>query len=266
LKIEDPKAQSTVYFGYYKGGSGTDSIINMRLRYVFVISGDKVIFRSGNSDAKYVTVGMLLTFINTNMSPSDTDLLDAKDTYVADCENIFGGETSTGYSTFANTMKIQVGGKVLTVTNDERPLEKGGKGVTLPLFAGDKIIGSCEFDFAKSTLREESKEILSSPALWDILTKANAEIQIVGHTDGKGSKEVNRKLSEDRAKSVLNFLQTLPEFKNIKPNVKISSIGKGYDEPAEPDDKGKNALAAARNRRVVILIDGKGPNYEELYM
>jgi outer membrane protein OmpA-like peptidoglycan-associated protein len=132
------------------------------------------------------------------------------------------------------------------------------------LYVGKEIYGTCGFDFNKSSLKEEGKETLSSPELMKKLAKATTTIEIIGHTDTVGSEEYNNELSQKRADSVLKFLQSLPDFKNIKKSVKITSSGLGFSQFIEDDKKGKDPVAAARNRRVVIKINGIGPDYSKL--
>ncbi len=268
-KIKDPLAQSDVYFAFNKKTKYADGdlITDKWLQFCFVVKDGKLLFWAGQKDNKHVTLGMLLNFVSTNMSPDDTDFLDTSGmkSYAGLNKDIFGGEEDTAMAKVAKTIKIQVGDQMLTLSNDETPIEKGGKGIEMPLFVGPKIIGSCGFDFNKSTLKEDSKKTLTDPELWEIMKTAGKTLQIVGHTDGSGSKEYNQKLSEARAKSVLEFLKTLPEFKDLPKTVSITSIGKGFDEKVMDDENGKNSEAAAKNRRVVILVDGKGPNYDNLY-
>ena len=266
-KIVDPKAKSDVYFQssprsntLYGKKTG---IIDMGIVWIFVISGGKVVFRKYNG----VSVGQLLAFISTNMDPEELDLLeqDGLNKYADICQDIFGGEGETDRAKFAKTMKVEVGDKTLELVNDETPTDKGGKGVEMPIFVGGKVMGSCGFDFGKANLKEDSKKTLSSPELLNILKTAVKTLEIIGHTDGKGDKGFNQKLSEERAKSVLEFLKSLPEFKEIKPSVKITTSGKGSSEMVEDDKGGSLIEIAVKNRRVVILVDDKGPNYDVLY-
>lgn len=267
-KIVDPKAGCDVYFGpnrlspkTYGAGNG---IIEKGLGFIFCIKDGKLIFDNYNQ----CNMGQLLAFIQKNMSPDDTDILDADGNarYLEYCAKLFGNESEGSSALVAKWFPTKVGEKTLQLISDETPVEKGGKGVIMPLIIGvDKVIGTCGFDFDKATLKEDSKTTLSSPDLWKILTNAQTSIEIEGHTDGKGSATYNMKLSDDRAKSVLAFFKGLPEFEKIKPSVKITTVGKGKSQMVQPDDDGKNQEAAAKNRRVVIRIDGQGPDYDKIF-
>ncbi len=74
------------------------------------------------------------------------------------------------------------------------------------LAVGTKIVlRNIFFDFDKSTLRSESTNELErlTKLLTDVPT---LKIEISGHTDNKGSAEYNQKLSESRAKAVVDYL------------------------------------------------------------
>ncbi|HAA00738.1 MAG TPA: hypothetical protein DCD96_03760 [Flavobacteriales bacterium] len=61
------------------------------------------------------------------------------------------------------------------------------------------------FDLDKATLRPESRIELDK--LYSFLqNNPNLKIQLNGHTDNRGDKMRNQKLSEDRAKSVVEYL------------------------------------------------------------
>ena len=69
-------------------------------------------------------------------------------------------------------------------------------------------------------------------------------VEIQGHTDSQGSAEYNQKLSENRAKSVMDYL--------IKEGIgsgRLIAIGYGLSKPAFPNDSPENM---AKNRRVEL--------------
>jgi outer membrane protein OmpA-like peptidoglycan-associated protein len=69
----------------------------------------------------------------------------------------------------------------------------------------------------------------------------------MGHTDNQGTLEVNQTLSQNRAQSVANFLQTqsvtATQFKEI--------VGKNFAEPVADN---KTAAGRAANRRVEVYM------------
>ncbi|MCT8334493.1 OmpA family protein [Leptospira sp. 85282-16] len=110
------------------------------------------------------------------------------------------------------------------------------------VFSLDSIL----FDFNDSKLKPDAETAVAKIA--EILKKyPDREIRVSGHTDNIGKKEYNRKLSEDRAKSVLHSL-----VDNHKMDEKHISF-KGYaDElPIVPNDSEENRH---KNRRVEITL------------
>jgi outer membrane protein OmpA-like peptidoglycan-associated protein len=76
---------------------------------------------------------------------------------------------------------------------------------------------------------------------------ANAQkIEISGHTDSRGSEEMNLKLSDNRAKSVRDYLLE----QGVRSSVLIS---KGYGE-SNPIADNKTAAGRKQNRRIQFTI------------
>lgn len=96
---------------------------------------------------------------------------------------------------------------------------------------GSKIVlKNIFFDFDKSTLRPESTAELER--LVNLLNELpKLKIEISGHTDNKGSAEYNKKLSEDRAKAVVDYLVS----KGIDPD-RLKYAGYGFDRPIATND------------------------------
>ncbi|MDZ4724586.1 MAG: OmpA family protein [Leptospira sp.] len=118
-------------------------------------------------------------------------------------------------------------------------VRKTDDGVTFSL---DSIL----FDFNDSNLKPEASEAIKR--ISEILKKhSEREIRVSGHTDNVGKKDYNLKLSEDRAKSVLNELVD----KHKLDDRKISFHGYGDSVPVVPNDTEENR---AKNRRVEITL------------
>ena len=102
-----------------------------------------------------------------------------------------------------------------------------------------------QFDFDKATLRPENRELLSRIA--GILLTANGySIYVYGHTDDVGTTEYNRSLSEQRARTVRDYLVDA----GVDPAI-VSTRGYGKSSPRQT---GTSAEARALNRRVEIGI------------
>jgi len=101
------------------------------------------------------------------------------------------------------------------------------------------------FATGKSDLNNNSKTALTKFAN-SLKETPETDVTIYGHTDNKGTRELNQKLSNDRAAAVAKFLES-----NGIANSRMTSQGKAFDEPVAD-----NATAAGRtqNRRVEIYI------------
>lgn len=107
------------------------------------------------------------------------------------------------------------------------------------------ILRSLYFEYNSNSLLKESG--LEMKRLLDMMKKnSEMKIEISGHTDNIGSDKFNKKLSEDRALAVKNYL-----VKNgIKPS-RMLAAGYGFENPIV--EKGSKE-ELAKNRRVEIKI------------
>ncbi|MGQ0700343.1 MAG: OmpA family protein [Panacagrimonas sp.] len=122
-----------------------------------------------------------------------------------------------------------------------------GQPVTLEgCAAGDTIVlRGVNFEFDKARLTTNARSILDT--VNDALNKApSVKVEIGGHTDAKGSDEYNQKLSERRAKSVVEYLGT----KGIAAD-RMTSVGYGEAMPVADNetDEGREL-----NRRVELKV------------
>jgi len=105
------------------------------------------------------------------------------------------------------------------------------------------------FEFAKADLTQELKLNLAEVAaiLKSLLTESTVIVE--GHTDNVGKKETNQKLSEARAKAVMNYLIERGVDKK-----RLKAVGYGMTKPVADNstDEGK-----AKNRRVELVIKDK---------
>ena len=102
------------------------------------------------------------------------------------------------------------------------------------------------FDFDKSTLRPQGRELLNKVAAELVKNAGDVKsIALVGHTDAVGSAEYNQKLSVRRADAVRNYLIE----KGVNPSI-ITATGEGISHTFD------NATAEGRskNRRVDVKI------------
>jgi peptidoglycan-associated lipoprotein len=102
------------------------------------------------------------------------------------------------------------------------------------------------FDFDKSDLRQDARDVLSKNAELILKSMPGAKIQIAGHCDERGSAEYNLALGEHRAKSVHKYLTTL----GVKAE-NLSIISYGKEKPAV---NGNDEAAWAKNRRAEFVV------------
>jgi outer membrane protein OmpA-like peptidoglycan-associated protein len=114
---------------------------------------------------------------------------------------------------------------------------------------GDKLVvkfnSAILFDTNKADLKPASKNDLSEFA--KVLKEyKETDLIIEGHTDNKGKKDRNRKLSVDRAESVIAYLEAQGV---ARPRM----TGKGYADDMPVADNGTEA-GRQQNRRVQVQI------------
>lgn len=115
------------------------------------------------------------------------------------------------------------------------------EGINLILDESSKVT----FEYNKSSLTLTAKENLDK--LVEVFNEyPDTDLLIVGHTDNVGSQNYNKPLSEQRAKSVRDYLVS----KGISAS-RLTSTGKGLDEPIADNS---TAEGRAANRRVEIAI------------
>ncbi|MGE5428018.1 MAG: OmpA family protein, partial [Methylococcaceae bacterium] len=97
----------------------------------------------------------------------------------------------------------------------------------------------------KSDLNASSKEALLKFAA-TLKETPETDVTIYGHTDNKGTREINEKLSRERAESVSRFLTA-----NAIAKERLTTQGKAYDEPVADNS---TEAGRAQNRRVEVYI------------
>ena len=107
------------------------------------------------------------------------------------------------------------------------------------------------FDFDRSQLKERGVQQLDS--IYNVLIEApSARIQISGYTDGLGSVEYNKKLSDKRAKACADYLIA----KGIDATrISFESFGACCPIEMELINGRDNPDGRSMNRRALINID-----------
>jgi len=137
----------------------------------------------------------------------------------------------------ANEVGTQVNGRVDEVVAASRRLVYT---VTLSEDQGN-------FKFGKTDLPDEAKMRLDEVITQLKANPNNIFIEIEGHTDNVGGKELNEKLGAERAEAVKRYLYEQHQI----PLHKINVISYGEDKPVAPN---RTRQGRAQNRRVVVKV------------
>lgn len=150
--------------------------------------------------------------------------------------------TADGF--LSQTRDVQIAqASTMALTFDLVPVPKKA----LVILKGDKIeiLQQVHFATGKATILTDSYSLLQQVV--DVIVRNGVKrIRIEGHTDNRGNKATNLKLSEDRAASVADFLAQQGVDRS-----RFESVGFGDSKPVAP-----NLTAKGRelNRRVEFIV------------
>lgn len=118
-------------------------------------------------------------------------------------------------------------------------VERVGEGILITFDSG--LLFDVDSYQLRGTTRDNLNQLATTLQKYD-----DTEVLIEGHTDSSGSDDHNQTLSENRAKSVSNYLAR----QGVLPS-RMTPIGYGESQPVED-----NATAAGKqaNRRVAVAI------------
>ncbi|MEZ5000664.1 MAG: FISUMP domain-containing protein [Bacteroidales bacterium] len=109
---------------------------------------------------------------------------------------------------------------------------------------GKIISNGIRFDVGKASLRPESMGVINE--IYKMLSEhPDVAVSVEGHTDSDGDNDLNQKLSEDRAKTVMDQLVSMGLSKE-----RLSYRGYGESKPVAPNDTPEGK---ASNRRVEFV-------------
>lgn len=105
---------------------------------------------------------------------------------------------------------------------------------------------SMKFGVSKAALSPEAQARLDAFADKLKTDNRNVYVEVQGHTDATGAKDVNYRLGEERAEAVRRYLN-----QHGVPLNRISTISYGADSPVAPNTSRDGRKA---NRRVVLIV------------
>lgn len=142
-----------------------------------------------------------------------------------------------GYLFYSESFSVKGGGKAYAFNVGMKPMKEGQSVVLKNIF----------FETDKYDLKPTSQAELNK--LVDLLNEnPEMKIEIGGHTDNVGSKDYNQKLSENRAKSVFEYLIQKGITKE-----RLSYKGYNFEQPVTTNDTPEGR---AQNRRTEFKVIG----------
>ena len=197
---------------------------------------------------------VMVTAVCLSLSACET----MKDTF--DSINFFDDEKASSSAVTANSRKtavVRAGVEPVSpesvgyyMDQQEAKLhdQLSGTGVTVSR-VGEAIVlsmpGSATFASGSSTVESKFHPVLDSVVV--VLDEFNKTyVDIIGHTDSKGSKEYNQRLSEKRAHSVARYIESRDVISE-----RVTADGMGEADPIATNDTREGR---AKNRRVEIKL------------
>ncbi len=206
-----------------------------------------VVACEGNMPLSGATVMIIDTIANKTIATKTTDAQGRYSFTIEDYQPLKAVASSTGYIAGSLHFNAPADPEQETLVNAALCLQP----VPTPPVETPIVIDNVFYDFNKSTLREES-----FPSLDKIVEMMNQHpgmvIEVSAHTDNIGKDAYNQKLSEARAKSVVNYLVS----KGID-QARMQSRGYGATMPIAPnknDDGTDNPEGRQKNRRTEFKI------------
>lgn len=204
----------------------------------------------GNLPLSGATIMIIDTVANKTITTQTTDAQGRYSFTIEDFQPLKAVATSTGYVAGSLHFNAPADEEQETMVNPALCLAP----IPVPPVETPIVIDNVFYDFNKAVLREESFASLDK-----VLEMLNANpsmiIEISAHTDNIGKESYNQKLSEARARSVVNYLVS----KGIDRN-RLQSKGYGSTQPIAPnknDDGSDNPEGRQRNRRTEFKIISK---------
>ena len=147
-------------------------------------------------------------------------------------------------ATAANDAAVTAKGAAAAVDSKVDTLDKANRRLVYEVVLSED---SGNFTFGKTALPDEAKQQLDKLIAHVKQDPKNIYLEIEGHTDNVGPKEINDKIGLERAEAVKRYFYEQYQV----PLHKMSVISYGKEKPVAPNT---TKAGRAQNRRVVIKV------------
>jgi len=106
------------------------------------------------------------------------------------------------------------------------------------------VLTGVEFEFASSSISSDSYSVLDE-SVKILRNNSSVNVRIEGHTDSIGNETYNQKLSENRAKAIMNYF-----IENGISADRLSAVGYGEAQPVAGNE---TSAGRDKNRRVELI-------------
>jgi len=144
----------------------------------------------------------------------------------------------------ANTVAMDAGNKATDAGNKVDVIDKANRRLVYEVVLSED---QGNFKFGRTTLPDTAKQRLDEMVAQLKQDPKAIYLEIEGHTDNVGAKNINEKVGLERAEAVKRYLYDQYQIPLHKMNV----ISYGEDKPIAPN---KTKAGRAQNRRVVIKV------------
>jgi outer membrane protein OmpA-like peptidoglycan-associated protein len=179
------------------------------------------------------------------ISARDQQLLNARGTNQQNSTQIMALKAQNEDLAGANELNEQYESARKQFTKDEAEVYKRGQTLVIRL-------RGLKFPVSRSTLTGENFPLLAK--VQKVIQEFDSgSVMVQGHTDSDGGKEINQKISTERAEAVKEYLMSNSSNQDIS----IESMGYDFQKPLASN---KTPVGRAQNRRVDVLITPAGSN------
>ncbi len=217
--------------------SGTDNVYRIKELCISTINS---IVRDANTNRPLAGATVALYDANENRLTTKTTGADGMAVFAIECDqNITVQASVNGYE--SNAITVSTEDKTVSAELLLRPIDE--------IVEGDRVVlNPILFDFDRHNIKPQAA--LELDKLVQLMKKnTTMEVRIEGHTDVRGSAEYNKRLSNRRAQSSVQYVIS----KGIESN-RISGEGFGEDRPAVNCGENCTEEQHQQNRRSEFII------------